>query len=37
LCGSCSETMVMEQTSEMKIRVAVKTQKVADTAEILVL
>ena len=37
LCGSCSETMVMEQTNEMQIRVAIKTQKVADTAEILVL
>jgi hypothetical protein len=37
LCGSCSETMVMEQTNEMQIRVAVKTQTVAETAEILVL
>jgi hypothetical protein len=35
LCGSCSETMVMEQTSEMQIRVAVKTRKVQDTAELL--
>ena len=37
LCGSCSETMVMEETSEMQIRVAVKTRKVQDTAEVLVL
>ena len=28
LCGPCSETMVMEQTSEMQIRVAVKSGKV---------
>jgi hypothetical protein len=36
LCGSCSETMVMEETSEMKIRVAAKAPKVeAGTADIL--
>jgi hypothetical protein len=28
LCGRCAETMVMEQTSEMQIRVAVKSRKV---------
>jgi hypothetical protein len=28
LCGRCSETMVMEQTSEMQIRVSVKARKV---------
>jgi hypothetical protein len=28
LCGPCSETMVMEQTREMQIRVAVKSRKV---------
>jgi hypothetical protein len=28
LCGSCSETMIMEESSEMQIRVAVKTRKV---------
>ena len=36
LCGPCSETMVMEQTSEMQIQVAVKSRKVAGRkAEIL--
>jgi hypothetical protein len=36
LCGPCSETMVLEQTSGMQIRVAVKTRKVeAGKAEIL--
>jgi hypothetical protein len=35
LCGRCSETMVMEQTSEMKIRIAVKSRKVAFEAEML--
>jgi hypothetical protein len=36
LCGSCSETMVIQQTSEMQIRVAVKASKVqAGTADIL--
>ena len=28
LCGSCSETMVLEQTSETQIRVAPKSRKV---------
>jgi hypothetical protein len=28
LCARCSETMVMEQTSEMQIRVAVKSGKI---------
>jgi hypothetical protein len=27
LCADCSETMVMEQTSELQVRVAVKTGK----------
>jgi uncharacterized protein YcsI (UPF0317 family) len=27
LCGQCSETMVMEQTSDMQIRVAFKSRK----------
>jgi hypothetical protein len=27
LCGPCSETMVMEQTSDMQIQVAVKSRK----------
>jgi hypothetical protein len=27
LCGPCSENMVMEQTSEMEIRVAIKPRK----------
>ena len=37
LCGTCSETMVMEQTGEMQIKVAVvKSQQVeAEKAEIL--
>ena len=36
LCGVCSETMVMEQTSEMEIRVAAKSRKLpAETADIL--
>ncbi len=36
LCGACSETMVMEQTSDMQIRVAVNSRKVeARKAEIL--
>jgi hypothetical protein len=36
LCGPCSETMVMEQTSEMEIQVTVKSRKVqAGTADIL--
>jgi hypothetical protein len=35
LCGRCSETMVMEQTSEMQIRVAVKSRKVEVEAEML--
>jgi len=36
LCGTCSETMVMEQTNEMQIRVAVKARKVkAGTVDIL--
>jgi uncharacterized protein YcsI (UPF0317 family) len=28
LCGPCSETMVLEHTSEMQIRVAMKSRKV---------
>jgi uncharacterized protein YcsI (UPF0317 family) len=28
LCGQCSETMVMEQTGEMQIRVAFKSHKI---------
>jgi uncharacterized protein YcsI (UPF0317 family) len=37
LCGTCSETMVMEQTGEMQIKVAVKSRKVEEEkAEILV-
>jgi uncharacterized protein YcsI (UPF0317 family) len=28
LCGQCSETMVMEQTSDMQIRVAFKSRKI---------
>jgi uncharacterized protein YcsI (UPF0317 family) len=28
LCGSCSQTMVMEQTSETQIRVALKSSRV---------
>ena len=28
LCGSCSETMVMEQTSETGVRVTLKSRKV---------
>ena len=36
LCGPCSETMVLEQTSEMQIRVAMKSRKVeTGKAEIL--
>jgi uncharacterized protein YcsI (UPF0317 family) len=35
LCGRCSETMVMEQTREMQIRIAVKSRKVALEAEML--
>jgi hypothetical protein len=36
LCGTCAETMVMEQTEEMQIQVAVKSLKVVkETAEIL--
>ena len=36
LCGPCSETMVMEQTSDMQIQVAVKSRKMeAGKAEIL--
>jgi hypothetical protein len=27
LCGPCSETMVLQQTSEMQIRIAVKSRK----------
>jgi uncharacterized protein YcsI (UPF0317 family) len=35
LCGICSETMVMEQTSEMQIRVTVRSRKLREeTAEI---
>jgi uncharacterized protein YcsI (UPF0317 family) len=32
LCGICSETMVMEQTGEMQIRVAVKSRKLQEEA-----
>jgi uncharacterized protein YcsI (UPF0317 family) len=36
LCGTCSETMVMEQTSEMQIRVAVKSSRLqAETTDML--
>ncbi len=36
LCGPCSETMVMEQTSDMQIQVAMKSRKMeAGTAAIL--
>ena len=28
LCGQCSETMVMEQTGDMQIRVAFKSHKI---------
>lgn len=36
LCGNCSETMVMEQTGEMQIRVAVKSTNLqAETVELL--
>jgi hypothetical protein len=36
LCGPCSETMVMEQTSELQICVAVKARKItAGAADIL--
>jgi hypothetical protein len=29
LCGSCSETMVLKQTDEMQVKIAVKSVKVA--------
>jgi hypothetical protein len=37
VCGPCSETMVMEQTSEMQVRVALKASTVqeGETADIL--
>ncbi len=36
LCGTCSETMVLEQTRDMQIKVAVKARNVeAGKAEIL--
>jgi hypothetical protein len=35
LCGQCSETMVMEQTGDMQIRVAFKSRKVEAEAPVL--
>ena len=36
LCGQCSETMVMEQTHDMQIRVAFKSHKIeAEEAPVL--